>query len=165
MQKFIRLLAVVALIGLGIWVWFGLFPSPEKVIRTRLNHLAKTISFEPKDGAIARGYSAQKAAGFFATNVEISVEGRGMESLHFSGRDEIQQAALGAARFLGGLKVEFLDINITLNPDQQSAKANLTGKWTPTGGRDFGVLEFNFLLQKVNGTWLIYRVDSVKTLS
>ena len=165
MQKSFRVLAAAALIGLGLWGWFVLFPSPEKVIRSRLNNLARTISFEPADGTIARGYSAQKAAGFFTTNVEINVEAQGMEALHFNGRDEIQQAALGAARFLRGLKVEFLDINLTLAADQQSAKANLTGKWTPTGDRDFGVLEFNFLLRKVNGTWLIYRVDSVKTLS
>ncbi len=165
MQKSLRLLAAAALIGLGIWGWFVLFPSPEKVIRSRLQNLARTISFEPADGTIARGYSVQKAAGFFTTDAEINVDGRGLEPLHFSGRDEIQQALLWAARSLRGLKVEFLDINLTLDQDKQSAKANLTGKWTPTGDRDFGVLEFNFLLKKVDGTWLIYRVDSVKTLS
>ncbi len=151
--------------ALGVWGWWIFFPSPERAIRARLDALARTLSFEPKDGTLARGYGAEKAAGFFTTNVEINVEARGFEPLHFSRRDEIQQAALGAARFLRGLKVEFLDINLTLNPDQQSAKANLTGKWTPSGDRDFNVLEFNFLLMKVNGTWLIYRVDSVKTLS
>lgn len=165
MQKSLRLLAAAALIGLGIWGWFILFPGPEKVIRSRLNNLARTLSFEPKDGTIARGYSAQKAAGFFTTDVEINVDGRGLEPLHFSGRDEIQQAALGAARLLRGLKVEFLDINLALGPDKLTAKANLTGKWTLAGDRDFNVLEFNFLLKKVDGVWLIYRVDSVKTLS
>ena len=165
MQKSLRLAGALALIGLGLWGWCILFPSPEKVIRSRLNNLAGTLSFAPKAGAIARGYSAQKAAGFFTTDVEINVDGRGVEPLHFSGRDEVQQALVWAARSLRGLQVEFLDINLTLNPDQQSAKANLTGKWTLAGDRDFNVLEFNFLLKKVDGVWLIYRVDSVKTLS
>src|SRR5882724_3707607 len=87
MQKFIRLLGAVALIGIGLWIWLTFFPSPEKAIRSRLNNLAKTISFEPNDGAIARGYSAQKAAGFFTLNGEVHVEVRGMEPLDFSGRD------------------------------------------------------------------------------
>ncbi len=165
MQKSFRLLAAAALIGLGVWGWFLLFPGPEKVIRSRLHILAQTVSFEPKDGAIARGYSVQKAAGFFTTEAEITVDGRGLEPLHFSGRDEIQQALLWPARSLRGLKVEFLDINVTLNPDQQTAKANLTGKWTLAGDREFNVQEFDFLLRKVDGVWLIYRVENVKTLS
>lgn len=153
------------MIGLGVWGWFLFFPGPEKVIRSRLYTLARSVSFEPKDGAIARGYSAQKAAGFFTLDVEVNVDIRGMELKQFSGRDEILQAVLMGMRSVRGLKVEFLDINITLGSDRQTAKANLTGKWTLAGERDFNVLEFDFLLKKVDGVWLIYRVDTVKTLS
>lgn len=165
MQKSLRLLGTLALIGLGVWGWFILFPGPEKVIRSRLNNLARTVSFEPNDGTLARGYSAQKAAGFFTRDAEVVVEVRGIEALNFSGRDEILQRLMIVARELHGLKVEFLDINVTLEPDRQSAKANLTGKWTLAGDKEFNVMEFNFLLRKVDGTWLIYRVETVKTLS
>ena len=165
MEKFIRLLAATALIALGVWGWFLFFPSPEKAIRSRLNTLAKAVSFEPKDGAIARGYGAQKAAGYFTLDAEVIVEVHGLEPMNFSGRDEIMQRALGGTRVLRGLKVEFLDINITLGADKQTAKANLTGKWTLAGEREFNVMEFNFLLRKVEGKWLIYRVETVKTLS
>ena len=165
MQKSLRLVGVAVMIGLGVWGWFFFFPGPEKVIRSRLHTLARTFSFEPKDGTIARGYSAQKAAGFFTLDAEINVDIRGMELKQFSGRDEILQAVMMAMRSVRGLKVEFLDINITLDSDRQTAKANLTGKWTLAGERDFNVLEFDFLLRKVDGVWLIYRVDTVKTLS
>jgi len=165
MQKSLRLLGAAALIGLGIWGWFYFFPSPEKVIRSRLTTLARTVSFAPQDGTLARAYSAQKAAGFFTPDAEVVVEARGMEALDFNGRDEIQQRALAGTRVLHGLKVEFLDINVTLGPDQQTATANLTGKWTLGGEREFNVMEFNFLLRKVDGVWLIYRVETVKTLS
>ncbi len=165
MQKSLRLAGAVALIGLGVWGWFILFPSPEKVIRSRLHNLARTVSFESKDGTLARGYSVQKAVGFFTAEAEIRVDGRGLEPLHFSGRDEIQQALLWAVRSFRGLKVEFLDVNLTFGPDRQTAKANLTGKWTTAGDRDFNVQEFNFLLRQVDGVWLIYRVETVKTLS
>lgn len=165
MQKYLRLAGLAALIGLGIWGWLFFFPGPEKVIRSRLHNLARTVSFEPKEGTLARGYSAQKAAGFFTLDAEIIVEARGIATLQFSGRDEILQRALAGTRVLRGLKVEFLDINVTVEPDRQTAKANLTGKWTLAGENEFNVLEFNFLLRKVDGTWLIYRVESVKTLS
>jgi hypothetical protein len=165
MQKSLRLVGAAALIGLGVWGWFIFFPSPEKVIRSRLNQLAGTLSFEPKDGIIARGYRADKAARFFTPDVEVSVDVRGMEPMVFSGREEIQQRALGGARLLRGLKVEFLDINVTLGPDKQTATANLTAKWTISGDREFNVQEFNFHFKKVGGEWLIYRVETVKTLS
>ena len=42
---------------------------------------------------------------------------------------------------------------------------NLTGKATVEGEGDFQVQEFNFKLKKVDRTWLIYRIDTVKTLS
>ena len=165
MQKSLRLLGALALIMIGVWCWLIFFPSPEKAIRSRLNNLANTVSFEPKDGTIARGYSVQKAAGFFTLDVEAQADIRGMQPLHFSGRDEIQQALLWGANSLRGLKVEFLDINVTVEPDKQTAKANLTARWAISGNRDFDVLEFNFLLKKVDGKWLIYRVEMVKTLS
>ena len=124
MQKSLRLLSAVALIGLGVWGWFLLFPGPERVIRSRLSTLARTVSFEPRSGTIARGYGAQKAAGFFTLEAGVSLEVRGVESLHFHGREEIMQALLTGARRLRGLKVEFLDINVTVAADRQTATAD-----------------------------------------
>jgi hypothetical protein len=42
---------------------------------------------------------------------------------------------------------------------------NLTGKATVEGEGYFQVQEFNFKLKKVDRTWLISRIDTVKTLS
>ena len=165
MQKSLRLLAAVALIGLGVWGWYIFFPGPERAIRSRLGALAKAISFEPKDGTLARSYGAQKAAGFFTLDAEVVMDVRGVGVFDFNGRDEILERALGGTRVLRGLKVELLDINVLLGADKQTAKANLTGKWTLGGEREFNVMEFNFLLKKVDGSWLIYRVETVKTLS
>jgi hypothetical protein len=63
------------------------------------------------------------------------------------------------------LKVEFPDMNISLGADGQTAKVNLTGKGTVPGERDISAQEFNFMLKKVDGKWLIYQVETVKTLS
>ena len=36
MKIVFRLILLAALIALGVWLWFVLFPSPEKIIRQRL---------------------------------------------------------------------------------------------------------------------------------
>jgi hypothetical protein len=165
MQKFVRLVIVAALIGLGFWGWRILFPSPQKVIRSRLMKLATTLSFEPRDGELSRAFSAQKIPEFFTPDATIVVDIRGYGQRSLNGPDELQQAALAYMHTLRGLKIELLDINITLDPDKQTAVANLTGKATVSGEPDFYVQEFNFKFKKVDGQWLIYKVETVKTLS
>src|SRR5581483_368351 len=81
------------------------------------------------------------------------------------GRDEIRDAALVATRALQGLKIEFLDITVTVDPDGQTALGHLTGKATVSGERDFQVMELNFRFRNVDGKWLIFKVETVKTLS
>jgi hypothetical protein len=93
------------------------------------------------------------------------VDIRGYPPMSFEGRDELVRWIMGARQNWSWLKVEFLDVNVTINADGQTAVANFTGKATVPSDRDFFVQEFNFLLKKVDGKWLIYRIESVKTLS
>jgi hypothetical protein len=164
MQKSFRLLAALAIVGLGFWGWRVLFPGPEKIIRSNLDHLARTLSFEQGDGTISKGYKAQKLMDFFTTDVEIDVNMREYPSQTFNGRDELVQSFLWVQSHFRSVKVELIDINIKLSDDKQSAVANLTGKVFLAGDRDFTPQEFNFMLKKVDNKWLIYRVETVKTL-
>ena len=82
----------------------------------------------------------------------------------FNGRDELVQSFLWVQSHFRSVKVELIDINIKLSDDKQSAVANLTGKVFLAGDRDFTPQEFNFMLKKVDNKWLIYRVETVKTL-
>jgi ketosteroid isomerase-like protein len=167
MQKSFRIILVVALIGLGVWGWRMLFPSPQSVIRSRLLQLAQTASFDRKDGALRRAYKAERITDFFTPDVVISVDIRGYEETSLSGRDQVQAAinyALGP-RGLGGLKAELRDISVTLGADKQTAVANLTGKFTAEGQSYFIVKELNVSLKKVGGKWLIYRAETVRTLA
>jgi hypothetical protein len=97
--------------------------------------------------------------------VEIEVNLAGFEPLSLHGRDEILSLAGLAETRLTSMKVEFPDMNVTFEPDGQSAKVNLTGKATIPGQRDISAQEFNFLMKKVDGKWLIYRIETVRTLS
>jgi hypothetical protein len=164
-QKPFRILVTAALIGLAVWVWWTFFPGDNRAIRSRVAELAKTASFKPEDGIIPRGLKAESLPYFFTTDATLVLRARGFEARDFSGREAIQEHALYLMKGLRGLEVEFLDVNLTFGPDKLTAIANLTCKATPAGERDFYVQEMNFMFKKVDGKWLIYRVETVKTLT
>jgi len=157
------LLAV--LVALGVWLWFGLSPRPEKVICQRLTQLARTASFSSGEGDLARLAAAENIAGYFATNAEINIDVPGRAQHTLAGRAEIRQVALGARSNLNGLKVEFPDINITVAPDKHSAVADLTVVVRVAGEQDSIVQEMKFTFQKTDDGWLISRVETVRTLT
>ncbi|HWD91047.1 MAG TPA: hypothetical protein VG938_01730 [Verrucomicrobiae bacterium] len=165
MKRAIPIILAAAVIGAAFWLWTVLFPSPEKVIQSRLNALAKDISFSSSGGALGRAYDAQRAANFFTTNVDVELNVSGYDSISLHGRDEVLQVALAARSRLTSLKVEFPDMNITIDPGGETAKVNLTAKAVVPGERDISAQEFDFMLKKVDGKWLIYKVETVKTLS
>jgi hypothetical protein len=165
MKRATQIVLAIAVIGLAIWGWIALHPTPEKVIRSRLNDLAKTLSFKSGSGALAKAYNAEKASEFFTPDVEIEVNLAGLEPVSLHGRDEVMQIAMAARSHLTSLKVEFPDMNVTLDPGEQSAKVNLTGKAIMPGQKDISAQEFNFNLKKVDGKWLIYHIETVRTLS
>jgi hypothetical protein len=165
MQKSFRAIAATALIGLGLCVWWVFFPGAGRIIRARVAELAQTVSFKPSDGTIPKGIKIMKLPDFFTTDVVIKLEARGFETQNFSGREEIRDKAPLLYGGLRGLQVEFLDVKLTFGPDRQTAIAHLTGKATVSGERDYYVQELDLMFKKVDGKWLIYRVETVKTLT
>jgi hypothetical protein len=154
-----------ALVALGIWLWTVLFPSPEKVIRKRLTELARTVSFSPNEGNLARLADAENLAFFFSTNIEVNIDMPGHERHVFAGREEITQAVLAARSAVSGLDVKFPDIVVAIAPDKQSAVADLTVEANISNERDPIVQEMKFTLHKTDGKWLVTRVETVRTLS
>ncbi|MGA2280011.1 MAG: hypothetical protein ABSG80_06895 [Verrucomicrobiota bacterium] len=165
MKSIFRIVLVAALAALGIWLWIVLFPSPEKVIRKRLVELARTVSSSSSESDLARLAAARSVAGFFSTNVELNVELPELGRRNSLDREEITQAALMARSRAGGVQVKFPDINIAVAPDKQSAVADLTVQANVSGEHDPFVQQMKFTLQKIDGRWLITRVETVRTLS
>jgi len=165
MKRAIQIVLILALIALAVWGWMALHPSPENAVRSRLNALAEALSFKSGSGTLAQAYNAQKVSDFFTPDVEVDVNLTGLQPISIHGKDEVMQVALATRSRLTSLKVEFPDMNVTLAPDGQSAKVNLTGKGIVPGERDISAQEFNFNLKKVDGKWLIYHVETVRTLS
>jgi hypothetical protein len=165
MKMIFHLFLPVALIALGIWLWFVLFPSPEKIIRNQLAKLANTISFSANEGSLAKLAGAQGLAGFFSTNVQVNIDVPGHERQTYAGRDEITQVAIAVRSAVSSLAVKFPDVNVTIAPDKQSAVADLTVDATISGERDAIVQEMKFTFEKSEGKWLIIKIETVRTLS
>ena len=165
MKILFRLLLLAAVTALAFWLWTLFFPSPETVIRKRIDKVARLVSFGPREGNIARAANVLQLTGYFATNIEITVDTPAQSKQTLSGRDELTQAALAVRNVLAGLSVEFLDQTITLSPDKLEATVSLTGKARVPGDRDLLVQELKFYLQKINGDWLIVRIETVRTLT
>jgi hypothetical protein len=80
-------------------------------------------------------------------------------------QEEITQAALFARSRAGGLQVKFPDINVMVAPGKRSATVDLTVTATAGSESESFVQEMKFTLHKIDGQWLITRVETVKTLS
>ena len=165
MKILLRLVLLAALVALGVWLWFVLFPGPEKVIHQRLIKLARTASFAPGEGNLSKLAAVESVASYFATNVEVDINVPGRVQHTLLGRAEIRQAALGARERLRGLQVTFPDVTVTVAPDKQSAVADVTIEVHIAGDSDTVVQEMKFTFQKTEDGWLIRRVETVQTLS
>jgi hypothetical protein len=163
-EWFKRLILLAALVAVGYWGWTVCFPSPEKVIRKRLVELAHTASFSPNEGVVAKGWNATLLAGFFTTDVQVTISIPGTEH-SITGRDELIQAALGARQYVGSLKIDFPDINVVVAPGKEAAVVNLTARGKTAGQKDFYLQELRLRLIKIKRDWLINEIVTVRTLS
>jgi cytoskeletal protein RodZ len=160
----IRAILVAALVALGIWSWGVFFPSPEKIIRKRLDALAKAASSSSKEGLIAKAWNVTMLADYFTEDVQVTIEAPGAQ-LTISGRAELLQAVAHARSEPSSLSIEFPDIKVNVAPDGASAVVNLTARGKAPGERDTYLQELKLQMIKVKRDWLINQVETVKTLS
>jgi hypothetical protein len=159
-----RLLLLSALAALGCWGWRALFPDPEQVVRKRLAELAQAASIAPNESPLARLANSQKLIGFFTRDVEVAVDVPGQSLQTFSGRDALSEAVTGARSCLQSLKIQFLDVHVALGEDRQTAIVNLTAIARMPGEKDPVPQEMKLSLKKIDGDWLVQKVETVKTL-
>jgi hypothetical protein len=159
-----RLLAAVLIAAAAVWLWTIFFPNPDRVIRKRLAETARAASFAPGQSVFSRLAGAQRLANFFATNVQVNIDIPGHQQRQWSGRDDLLQAALGARSSIESLKVTFPDISLSIDPDKESATADLTAEARISGDSYLYVEEMKFMFRKFGGEWLITQVQTVQTL-
>lgn len=163
-ESFTRIILLAVLGALGYWGWTLFFPSPEKEIRKQLHALAQEASFTSNEGLMATAWNATLLAGFFTTDVEVTINVPGTQQT-ITGRDELLQAALGARKVVGSLKIDFPDIKVVVAPGKEAAVVNLTARGKVAGQKEAFIQELRLRLIKVKRDWLINEIVTVKTLS
>jgi hypothetical protein len=165
MKIFRRLVACAIVVALGWWLWTMLFPNDETVIKKRLNRIATLMTFDSKEGNIAMAANVSELIGLFDIEVEVMIDTPEFRKQSLAGRDEIRNAALAARQSFSPLEVKFLDLNAVIAPDGTNATVQLTAEVHQSRKRDLFMQELKFVLRKVDGTWLIVRVETVRTLT
>lgn len=166
MKWTLRIVLPAILIGLGVWLWFYLHPSPQEAIRRQLKGLAEVASFEAGEGLISRASAAQKLAGYFTTEVTMNIEPRGIFPEQIT-RVEIAEQALylRMQKDIRSFKVKILDPVITLGADNKTAIVEVTLHAETEGERHLIVQEMKFMMRAVEDDWLILRMETVRTLN
>jgi hypothetical protein len=163
-DRFLRIVFLVAL-GAGLfWCWHYLFPGPEVLIRKQLAQLAAAASIVPNEAPLTKLAKAQRVAELFARDAQVNVEVPGRSDQTFSGREEIQQAALGTRALLNTLQVTFVDVNVTIATNKNSAITHLTATADLPGEKLPEVQELEIGFTNLHDAWLISKVQTVKTL-
>lgn len=158
------LLLAFALVA-GLWLWSLIFPSPEKVIRKHLEKTARAASFKANEAPLERIGNIAEFANCFAPEVELKLDTPVSGGQSMTSRNDIMRFAGAARNQTSALQVEFLDPSLRLAADKQTAAVDLTVRARVPGDRDYFIQEMKFYLKKNGRGWLIYRVESVKTLS
>jgi hypothetical protein len=159
----IRFITLAVIVIVGLWGLRTFFPSPDKVILARLKQVSRLASFDSNEGGIARMSNILKLTGYFTTDADLVLDSADVGSQAIHGRNDIRDAALAARTRLNSLKMDFFDIAITFTPDNLTATANLTVRVGLPSDKDFFVKQAKFTLTKVDGDWLISRVETLKT--
>ncbi|HEV2320143.1 MAG TPA: nuclear transport factor 2 family protein [Verrucomicrobiae bacterium] len=165
MKIILRVIVVIALAVLAVWLWTAFFPRPEGAIRKQLAKLAEDVSFSQNENNLMKIADAQSVADFFSSNVEVNITIPEHEQQTLAGRDEIRAAALASLQQATELNVKFPDVNVTVAPDRYSATADVTLDVKVSGERDAIIQELNISFRKIEGQWLISKVETVQGVS
>ncbi len=161
MRSIRPIVTFIALAAIAFGVYYFLFPPADKVIRKRMGKLAEAISARPQ-GNIATVANVNRIASFFHPNVSIKVEGFGTELTSVDGRGELQQMAMGARQRIGGVAVEFYNIQVQV-AGKTNASATATTLVRLNDDNNPTMQEVQFEFEKLGRDWLIRSATPLKS--
>ena len=165
MKRLATWMAVGLALVTGVWLGMRLFSGPEHVIRGRLAKLAREASFKPGEAPLAKISHVSNLRSYFAPGITIRVnlEQGGIQTIE--GREDLMEGLAGVRGNLPGLELEFLDTQIEMSPNRDSATVVLTLRYRLGREKESGLQELKLALQKSEGFWQVSRVENVNALS
>lgn len=138
---------------------FVLWPNEERVIRGRLSDVASIISVPAGETDLARMERLAHLRDYLAPDVHLRDGSREATS-----REMVLGALAEWGRSPDALKVQFVDVQVTLDRSQpDAATAYLTA--TVTGRDSVDAREVDARLGRVNGKWIVTGAETRQTLT
>lgn len=163
-------LLLLLLVAGGLLAWNFQNPETREIrrIRQRLLSLAETASFQSQDHLLLRAAYPTRLAAYFADPTEFDIDmgdNHLSRSMSLSTLQENATLLRNETRSSRGLTIEFLDIDVRLDPQRNSATAHLTSKIRFVADVDYWVQELRLDLQRsTNHAWIVHRLQTVRTM-
>lgn len=153
----------IAAVVVGWWVWRQSGSSPEREVRTLLDHLAVEFNASTTDGlgTVAR---AARLGDFFSPDVVVEF-GQGSPPIH--GRETLIGMAARLQPRTAAFELEFDDVNVELAGESRgevTLTAVIRRRSITSGEESIDAREFAAEVIKTGGRWRISRVVAVDTL-
>jgi len=157
-----RLLVLLLVAGLAILALRGYLESDRRQIERQFERLAEAASVQGTESPIAQIAQAAQVARFFTDDIVLRL-GQDSSSV-IAGRDALVALAAQARR-RGAMQVMFDDVQVSVGgPDSASVYTTVTATGASLQSEVVEAREISVTLQKVDGEWLIARVEGVRTL-
>ena len=150
-----RTLSLLVALVLVAGTYFSLRPwlsDDERAIRMRLRELAETATLVQAEQSVARFGLAVSIGRFFTPDVTIDL-GAPFQTIH--GRDVVAVLVAAAPVPPRGMRVEFVDVQVWIGADRQSAVGYLTATGAvsdPTGENFMDARELEMGFRKMDGS-------------
>jgi hypothetical protein len=153
--------SAVLLLVAGVYAYHW-WRGEERVIRTRLDGLARALSPPANGGELAMVGRLAHVRSYFSPDVR----------LRFGSEEIVSRDALLAVVSRNpprnGFSLQLVDVTVTLGDNGTSARVYLTAKVTgrdaSTGEPTIDAHEANIAMTKVDGDWVIASVEGADTL-
>src|SRR5262245_4345812 len=139
-------------------LYYAFWPSEERVIRARLVDVATILTVPANEADLARAARVSHLRDYLAPDLEVRYG-----NLEPASRDAVMAAVAQFGRSPDGVKVEFVDVQVTIDPAGALAHAYFTAKIT---GRDtVDAREADVTLSKSSGAWMVTSAETKETLT
>jgi len=162
MRRGLGWVVAAAVVILGFLAWRWLFPPDEVVIRKVVKTALAAASWEQGAGNLGRLAAANRLMGLCTPEIEILLETRGARSSRIQGRDDLRQAVLAMRGQVAWLEVTVDDVEVALSDTGEGATVLLAATVRGEGASEPILQDYKLAMRKIDGEWLIDRVEPVR---